>query len=275
LTEQRAGRTEATIKTPMDVEVRVTLPDGSSAAGLFDGNTVIVDGQRLDAGAVEFQCPTTPTKIICIGMNYADHIKEMDLPTWKEPTLFLKPPSALVGHDASVVWPPGVERLDYEGELVVVIGERCRSVSIEHAMEAVLGLTIGNDFTARDKQKPNSQWTVSKGYDGFAAVGPGVVPTRDWEGRELITRVNGEVVQRGNTNDLVHGVPELVSYISDVMTLEPGDLIYTGTPSGVGGMSIGDVVEVEIFGVGLLRNTIVAPSNDGGSDGRVARKEPT
>lgn len=260
------------METVAPVEVRVVLPDGARVEGTYDGERVFADARQLEPEAVEFLCPTSPSKIVCVGMNYADHIEEMNLPVGEEPTLFLKPPSALVGHGGAVVHPPGVEQLDYEGELVAVMGRRCKGVAVEDAMDHVAGFTIGNDFTARDQQLPGMQWTVPKGYDGFAAVGPGLLRTRDWTNFGISTRVNGRTVQQGHTKNLVYGVPELVAYISSVMTLEPGDLIYTGTPSGVGSLRIGDVVDVEIDGIGRLRNTIVDPAEQG--DGaRAARRE--
>jgi 2-keto-4-pentenoate hydratase/2-oxohepta-3-ene-1,7-dioic acid hydratase in catechol pathway len=201
---------------------------------------------------------TTPTKIIGVGLNYRAHAEEMKKALPEEPLLFLKPPSALIGPDEPIVRPAGYARVDYEGELCVVIGRRARRVPAERALEHVLGYTCANDVTVRDLQKKDVQYTRAKGFDSFCPVGPRVVPGLDPSRLALETRVNGVVRQRSSTSDLIFDVARLIAFISHVMTLEEGDLISTGTPPGVGNLEPGDVVEIEIEGIGVLRNPVIA-----------------
>ena len=199
-----------------------------------------------------------PSKIICVGRNYRAHAKELghDVPT--EPLLFFKPPSALLAHGREIVLPPESERVDYEGELGVIIGKRCRNLSEnDSARSFIRGYTIVNDVTARDLQKKDSQWTRAKGFDTFCPCGPIVTDELDpWAGVELTTRLNGEVKQQGNTREFIFPLDEILRYASRIMTLEPGDLIATGTPEGVSPMKSGDAVEVSVAGIGALKNKI-------------------
>ena len=237
---------------------RILLRDGVVTAGEYSAEgTVSVEGTTYEAGTFTFLPPVIPTKLVCVGFNYRAHVNEMAVSVPDEPLLFFKPPSAVVGHEATITRPPTVDsRMDYEGELVVVIGRRARNVPMASALEYVGGLTIGNDVTARQFQVPGSQWTRAKGYDTFAPIGPAVARTAEWAGRAVETRLNGKLVQSSTTDRLIFDVPTLVAWISSIMTLEPGDLIMTGTPSGVGAMEDGDVVEVAIEGLGCLRNTV-------------------
>ena len=203
--------------------------------------------------------PIKPSKILCIGRNYAEHAKELGNDVPAQPLVFMKPPSALIADGEAIVLPRVSERVDYEGELAVVIGKRCRNVAEADAMAVVAGYTIMNDVTARDLQKADGQWTRAKGFDTFAPCGPVVVEDLDPRDLLLQTRVNGKVVQDGRTSQLIFPIPRLIAYISGIMTLEVGDLISTGTPSGVGPLSAGDVVEVTIEGIGTLRNPVVGP----------------
>jgi 2-keto-4-pentenoate hydratase/2-oxohepta-3-ene-1,7-dioic acid hydratase (catechol pathway) len=184
----------------------------------------------------------------------------MELPD--EPIIFLKPPSAVVGHDDEIILPEMSRRVDYEGELAVVISKRCRGISADDADDYILGYTCFNDVTARDLQQKDGQWTRSKSFDTFAPVGPWVaqMSVEDAEDLSISTRVNGETRQRSNTSDLIFGVAELIEFVSSIMTLEPGDVIATGTPPGVGMLKSGDIVEVEIEGIGVLRNRAVPPA---------------
>lgn len=202
--------------------------------------------------------PVRPSKILCIGRNYAEHAAELghDLPA--EPLVFLKPPSALVGSGEAIVLPAISDRVDFEGELAVVIGQRCRHVPEEEAMAVVGGYTLLNDVTARDLQKKDGQWARAKGFDTFAPCGPRLVTDFDPTDVLLRTLVNGEVRQEGRTSQLIFGIPFLIAYLSRVMTLEAGDLISTGTPSGVGPLKPGDTVEVWVEGLGSLINPVVA-----------------
>jgi 2-keto-4-pentenoate hydratase/2-oxohepta-3-ene-1,7-dioic acid hydratase in catechol pathway len=202
--------------------------------------------------------PTVPSKILAVGQNYRAHAAEMGKGVPDEPLLFLKAPSALLAPGDPIVRPGGYERVDYEGELAFVIGRRARHVRAADALDYVLGYTILNDVTVRDLQKKDGQYTRAKGFDTFAPCGPWLETDLDPSRLHLVTRVNGAVQQDSRTDDLIFSVPELVAFASRVMTLEPGDLFTTGTPKGVGQLWPGDVVEVEIEGIGTLRNPVVA-----------------
>jgi 2-keto-4-pentenoate hydratase/2-oxohepta-3-ene-1,7-dioic acid hydratase in catechol pathway len=200
--------------------------------------------------------PIRPGKIVAVGKNYLDHLREMggSAPA-EEPILFMKPPSAVIGDGEAILLPPQSERVDYEGELVAVIGSRLRNVSAADALRGVSGYCCGNDVTARDLQAKDGQWTRAKGFDTFCPLGA-VVSGVDPSDLEIITRVNGEVRQQARTSQLITPVGELLAFISRVMTLEPGDAVFTGTPAGVGPLQEGDVVEVSVQGVGVLRNPV-------------------
>ncbi|HEY4243924.1 MAG TPA: fumarylacetoacetate hydrolase family protein [Kofleriaceae bacterium] len=200
----------------------------------------------------------TPSKIIGIGVNYRAHAGEMQKAPPEEPLMFLKPPSAMIPEGAPIERPGGYERVDFEGELAVVIGKQARRVSREQALDHVQGFTICNDVTVRDLQKKDGQWARAKGFDTFCPIGPRVVPGLDPSALRIVTRVNGEVKQDAPTSDMIFDVPALIEFASRHMTLEVGDVITTGTPSGVGNLNPGDVVEIEIAGIGILRNPVVA-----------------
>jgi 2-keto-4-pentenoate hydratase/2-oxohepta-3-ene-1,7-dioic acid hydratase in catechol pathway len=198
-----------------------------------------------------------PGKIVAVGKNYLDHVREMggDVAA-EEPILFMKPPSAVIGDGEAILLPSQSTHVDYEGELVAVIDARLRNVSAEEALRGVRGYCCGNDVTARDLQAKDGQWTRAKGFDTFAALGPALATGVDPADLRITTRLNGETRQDSRTSLLIAPVGELLAFISRVMTLEPGDAVYTGTPAGVGPLHEGDVVEVEIEGVGVLRNPV-------------------
>jgi 2-keto-4-pentenoate hydratase/2-oxohepta-3-ene-1,7-dioic acid hydratase in catechol pathway len=200
-----------------------------------------------------------PSKIVCIGLNYAKHAAEFGNPIPKEPLIFLKPPSSLIGPDEPIVMPKGAGQVDYEGEIGVRIGKRARHVAKADAWDYVDGLLAINDVTARELQRADGQWSRAKGFDTFCPAGA-VTPLAkvDRGALSVTTRVNGEVRQQSGADDMVFDIPALIAHISRVMTLEPGDLIATGTPSGVGPLSPGDVVQIEIGGVGQVSNPVVA-----------------
>jgi 2-keto-4-pentenoate hydratase/2-oxohepta-3-ene-1,7-dioic acid hydratase in catechol pathway len=204
-----------------------------------------------------------PSKIIGVGLNYRAHALEMGKPLPEEPLLFLKPSSALIGPGAPIVRPPGYNRVDYEGELAIVIGKRARRVPRERALDFVRGFTCCNDVTVRDLQKKDVQYTRAKGFDSFCPVGPRVVEGLDPSQLRIVTRLNGEVRQQSSTADLIFDVPTIIAFVSAVMTLEEGDLITTGTPPGVGNLVPGDRVEIEIEGIGVLANPVIAPEEEG------------
>ncbi len=202
-----------------------------------------------------------PGKIVCVGRNYAEHAKELGNPMPKEPLIFLKPPSALIQDGEPIVLPGMSQRVEHEGEIAVVIGARLSRVSERQALAGVAGITCANDVTARDLQKTDGQWTRAKGFDTFCPVGPRVAPIAqigDLGRLEVRCRVNGQERQHGHAADMAFSIPLVLSYISQVMTLEPGDLVLTGTPAGIGPLVAGDVVEVEIPQVGVLRNPVVS-----------------
>jgi 2-keto-4-pentenoate hydratase/2-oxohepta-3-ene-1,7-dioic acid hydratase in catechol pathway len=223
-------------------------------------------GPEDPAGEVTLLAPATPTKIVCVGLNYRSHIAESatvvpgggDAP--KEPMLFLKPPSAVIASGEAIRYPRGVERLDPEAELGVVIGRRARAVGEAEALDYVAGLTCFNDVSARNYQRTDGQWARAKGFDTFAPIGPWLAVGLDPSALAVRCRVNGVERQSGCTADLIHGVPALVSFASRIMTLEPGDVIATGTPAGVAPIVPGDMVEIEVEGVGVLVNR-VEPGN--------------
>lgn len=204
--------------------------------------------------------PVRPGKIVGVGLNYRAHAAEMAKPLPTEPLLFLKPPSAWLAPEQPIVLPPGYQRIDYEGEVGVVIGKQARRVAAQTVSQYIAGVTCAGDITVRDLQKRDVQYTRAKGFDTFCPAGPTVVDGLDLRNLRLRTRVNGQVRQDGSTSDLIFDIPFLVSFISHVMTLEPGDLIVTGTPPGVGPLHAGDVLEIEIDGVGVLRNPVVEDS---------------
>lgn len=208
---------------------------------------------------VKLQAPCRPSKIIAIGRNYAAHAAEHDAEVPKEPLIFLKPPSAIIAPGEAIVLPPQSQQVEHEAELVVVIGRRGRNIPRESALEWVFGYTCGNDVTARDLQRSDGQWTRSKGFDTFCPLGPWIETELDLAGRNVYARINGVVRQHGNTDDLVFDIPTLISHASSVMTLEPGDIIMTGTPAGVSPLAAGDRVEVEIDGIGVLANPVRLP----------------
>ena len=230
------------------------LHRGEIYEGYFevDGGKVVIDGYEIED--YRFLPPVKPTKIVCVGLNYVDHAEELNMEIPEEPIIFLKPPSAVIGHEDVIVMPKISRRVDYEGEIAVVIGKKCKNVKREEAMDYVLGYTCFNDVTARDLQSRDGQWTRAKSFDTFAPIGPYIV-TEMPEKLKIKTRLNGRVVQKSDTSNLIFDIPTLIEFISNVMTLEKGDVIATGTPAGVGMLRSGDVVEVEVNGL-TLRNYV-------------------
>jgi len=209
-------------------------------------------------GSTTEQLDLVPSKIIGIGVNYRAHATEMGKGLPDEPLMFLKPRSAMIASGEAIERPAGYERVDFEGELGVVIGRRARHVPRDRALEVVMGLVCVNDVTVRDLQKRDGQWTRAKGFDTFCPIGPRIVAGLDPSRLAIRTRVNGVVRQDSTTADLIFDVPALIAFVSVHMTLEVGDVITTGTPSGVGNLTPGDEVEVEIEGIGALRNPVIA-----------------
>ena len=213
---------------------------------------------ELDAtlSSVKLLPPVLPGKIICIGRNYAAHAREHDAEVPEVPLLFLKPPSSVIGPGEAILLPPQSQQVEHEGELVAVIGKRGRWIQPEDANEYILGYTIGNDVTARDLQRRDGQWTRSKGFDTFCPIGPWIETEFDPSDAMITCHVNDEMRQMASTRDMVFRVRQLIAYASSVMTLEPGDLLFSGTPAGVGPLKEGDEVRVSIEGLGELRNPV-------------------
>jgi 2-keto-4-pentenoate hydratase/2-oxohepta-3-ene-1,7-dioic acid hydratase in catechol pathway len=247
--------------------VRFQIKDQAPRQGwILEGKVGEVDGdffteyRRLKAeiplDEVRLLAPVLPGKIICVGRNYADHAKELGNEVSKVPLIFLKPPSSVINPGDSVILPPQSQQVEHEAELVVVIGKRGRNITAESAREHIFGYTIGNDITARDLQKTDGQWTRAKGFDTFCPFGPWIDTDFDIADALITCRVSGQPRQMASTRDMVFSVGTLVAYISSVMTLEPGDIIFTGTPAGVGPLTDGDEVIVEIEGLGILKNPV-------------------
>ena len=216
--------------------------------------------QTVALAAVRLIAPVLPSKIVCVGRNYREHAAELGNKMPDEPLLFLKPPSSLIGNEDGIALPPQSQQVEHEGELGVVIGKTAAKLSdSDDALSYVFGYTCVNDVTARDLQRKDVQFTRGKGFDTFCPVGPWVVTDIDPTSVTVTTRVNDEVKQNGNTADMAFPVAFLIRYISSIMTLYPGDLIATGTPAGVSKMKHGDTVEVEIGGVGILKNSVYDP----------------
>lgn len=210
---------------------------------------------------VRLLSPCVPDKIICVGLNYADHAREVGLVIPKWPVIFMKPGSTVIGPEEEIIYPNFfVKRLDYEAELAVVIKKQAKNVSEENALDYVLGYTCGNDVTARNLQPKDGQWTIAKSFDTFMPLGPVIATDIAWDKLDICCTLNGVEKQKSHTENLIFGVPFLVSYLSKVMTLLPGDVIITGTPSGISAMVPGDVVSVTIEGIGTLTNSVGRPA---------------
>jgi 2-keto-4-pentenoate hydratase/2-oxohepta-3-ene-1,7-dioic acid hydratase in catechol pathway len=230
-------------------------------ASLPGANTAEPAGKRISSIPLEqavLLAPLEPSKIVCVGRNYREHAAELGHDVPSEPLIFLKPPSSVIGPRQTIIRPRISARVDHEGELGVVIGKKCRRLTADEDVRSyILGYTCVNDVTARDLQKRDGQWTRAKGFDSFCALGPVVADTLDpWRGVQVETRVNGKIKQQGNTRDFIFALDVVIRHIAEVMTLLPGDVIATGTPSGVGPLLAGDLVEVTVEAVGTLLNTV-------------------
>ena len=204
--------------------------------------------------------PSQPTKIVCVGRNYVDHAKELGNDVPKIPLIFMKPPSSIIANGEAIILPPQSKQVEHEGELVVVIGKRGKNIIAEEASDYIFGYTVGNDITARDLQKIDELWTRAKGFDTFCSFGPWIDTEFDPSDAVVTCRVNGQMRQMASTRDMVFNIGMLIAYVSSIMTLEPGDLLFTGTPAGVGELKDGDEVVVEIEGLAKLSNPVKAES---------------
>jgi 2-keto-4-pentenoate hydratase/2-oxohepta-3-ene-1,7-dioic acid hydratase in catechol pathway len=231
--------------------------------GPIEGN-IYAEYRRLEAQTpladVKLFAPAEPGKIICVGRNYAEHAKELGNDVPKVPLIFLKPSSSIINPGDTILLPPQSQQVEHEGELVAVIGKRGRNITAEQARDHILGYTVGNDITARDLQKSDGQWTRAKGFDTFCPFGPWIDTDFDISDALITCKVSSQPRQMASTRDMVFSVGTLVAFISSVMTLEPGDLLFTGTPAGVGPLKDGDEVVVEIEGLGSLSNPVKTDS---------------
>ncbi len=225
------------------------------AAPPFSG--MVEDGRVVRPYEARMLPPVEPSKIVAVGLNYRAHAKEFGKPMPDEPLIFLKPTTAVIGDREDIVYPGASARVDYEGELAVVIGRKAKDVAEEAAAGYIFGFTIMNDVTARDLQAKDVQYTRAKGFDTFAPIGPHIETDLDPGGLSIRTYVNGTLRQEGNTSDMQFSVYRIISFVSHVMTLLPGDVVSTGTPPGIGPVNKGDVIEVEIQGIGRLHNRVV------------------
>ncbi len=240
--------------------VRFRDPAGATRHGVFEDGSVRFANARYALEDVDVLAPCEPSKVVCVGRNYADHADEMGSEVPDRPLFFLKPPNTLAGHGDTVTVPAGKARIDYEAELGVVIGTQCRHVSESEAMDVVAGFTCVNDLSNRDDQRQEQNWVRGKAFDGAAPIGPVLATPEDVpEDAAVRSYVNGELKQDGSRSQLVFSVPELVAEITTYMTLEPGDVIATGTPEGVGPLADGDTVRIEVEGVGELEHTVRVP----------------
>jgi len=243
---------------------RVQGPSGPQWA-VVQGDQVFLAGSSPFEGGirhvseVQFLAPCEPSKIVAIGLNYASHARESGAQIPPEPLMFFKPSTSVIGPGADILWAPGSQRIDYEAELAVVIKKTAQHVPADRWREYVLGYTCANDVSARDFQRGDGQWSRAKGSDTFCPLGPWIETDLDPSDLRIVGRLNGEVRQEARTADLAFGIPALIAHITRYFTLLPGDVILTGTPAGIGPLQPGDVYEVEIEGVGTLRNRIVRP----------------
>lgn len=222
-------------------------------------NQNIINENPIDVKNISLNCPVKPGKIIAIGLNYTDHAEEFQLSVPQEPLMFLKANSALLNPEEYIILPKISNRIDYEAELVLVLGQMAKNISETDAPKYILGYTCGNDITARDLQKKDGQWTRCKSFDTFAPIGPWIVKSNNIDpcNLNIIARKNGVVVQCSNTNKMIFNPFKLLSFVSNCMTLLPGDIIMTGTPKGVGALTFGDTIEIEIENIGTLKNYVL------------------
>ncbi|MEN6592007.1 MAG: fumarylacetoacetate hydrolase family protein [Methanobacterium sp.] len=234
-------------------EISCSITDAFNASNI---DTFLKEDKTYDVDKVKILPPVKPSKVVCIGLNYRDHARELNMEIPDEPIIFIKPPTSVIGHLDQIIYPPSSNEVDYEAELAVVISKEARCVEEKDAIEYIGGYTILNDVTARDLQRKDTQWTRAKSFDTFCPLGPCIETQLDPLNQEISLKLNDEFKQGSNTKNMIFGPQRLVNFISNVMTLYPGDVIATGTPPGVGSMNIGDVVEVKVESVGVLKNFV-------------------
>lgn len=241
----------------LDNKVFYGLVENNIVWKINDINKMRKTDEVFNLNDLKVLSPVLPRKIICVGLNYKDHAKELNLEIPTSPTLFIKPNTTVIGPNDNIIYPHWLSsQVDYEGELAIVISNKCHRVSTDEAKKYILGYTCSNDVTARDLQPKNGQWTIAKSFDTFLPLGPFITDEINPFNLDINTYLNGKLVQSSNTKNLIFNVYELVSFISQIITLERFDVIITGTPSGIGPMQKGDIVEVEIEGIGRLKNSV-------------------
>ncbi len=255
----KLGRIEVEGKSKyctFDLERNIVIPLKGSILGDFELESISF---KIDE--VRILPPIIPSKIVCLGLNYKDHAEELNLDIPDEPVIFMKPNTAIIGHEDEIVIPHFCKRVDYEAELAVVISKICKNIEPDEVEEYILGYTCLNDVTERFFQKKDGQWTRAKSFDTFCPIGPWIETDLDWRDLSIRAKLNGVVKQNSNTSQLIFGVDYIISFVSKIMTLLPGDIISTGTPSGIGEMNEGDIIEIEIEGIGILRNRVIRRSD--------------
>ena len=228
----------------------------SNSQNLFYARSCPELGKSYSLEDVKILPPVYPSKVVCVGLNYQDHAAELDMDLPDEPVLFLKPPTTVIGPADPIIYPPESRQVDYEAELAVIVGQNAHKISVDDASNYIAGYTVLNDVTARDLQQKDGQWTRAKSFDTFCPLGPWMETDLDPANQRISMRVNGELKQNSNTRNMIFPVEEIFSFISHIMTLNPGDIIATGTPPGVGQLQVGDVAEAAVEGVGTLRNRV-------------------
>jgi 2-keto-4-pentenoate hydratase/2-oxohepta-3-ene-1,7-dioic acid hydratase in catechol pathway len=243
--------------------------NGEPRFGIVDGPELVVlkghplvlgyetTGERVPIKEVKLLAPTIPSKVVCVGKNYADHAAELGIALNDEPTIFFKPSSAIIGPGDAIILPTQSQQIELEAELTIVIGQMAKNVSEDDALDYVWGFTIANDVTARDLQFSDDQWARSKAFDSFCPLGPWIETEFIPDGQMIESRINGEVRQSASIDLMLHNVPKIISYVSHNMTLLPGDIILTGTPAGIAKINSGEIVECEIEGIGNLVNPVI------------------
>ena len=248
------------------------LDEGKNKTGILEDNQIIEITSSIietinnfkkcsELGAhnlneVKILPPVLPSKIVCVGLNYIDHARELNMQLPDEPIIFIKPSTGVIGNLDSIIYPPSSKQVDYEVELAIIISKKAHQIKEENADNYIGGYTILNDVTARDLQSEDVQWTRAKSFDTFCPIGPCIQTQLDPSNQKISLKLNNEIKQQSNTKNMIFSTPELVEFISNIMTLNPGDIISTGTPPGVGPMNIGDIVEAEVEEIGVLRNII-------------------
>jgi 2-keto-4-pentenoate hydratase/2-oxohepta-3-ene-1,7-dioic acid hydratase in catechol pathway len=240
---------EEIIETPVSILDALSAPEESLQPKI----------QSYLMEEVQILPPVSPSKVICVGLNYRDHALELNMDIPEEPIIFIKPPTGVIGHLENIVYPTTSQEVDYEAEMAVVMSEKAKNVTSEDSGDYIGGYTILNDVTARDLQRKDGQWTRAKSFDTFCPIGPCIETEMDPHNQNISLKLNGETKQDSNTKNMIFGVHDLVEFVSHIMTLNPGDVIATGTPPGVGQMQTDDVVRIKVDGIGILENRVIMP----------------